>query len=268
MATLTDLLAALAAGRVYELEYVRRVGDPIFPAHWPGYVYGLHRRHEPGLERRTSASALVTMAEHSGTHIDALCHQAEDLQLHGGIAVTAQVQGPQGFTELGIDTVAPILRRGVLIDVASRRGAPVPVGEQVEADELEGTAHEQGIEVREGDVALVRTGNATRWSDGGSYLQGSGLARSCSEWMAARGVFAVGADLVAWDLPGFSDPVVGTSLPGHLILLVRNGIHILENLYLEELGRDGVREFLFVCLPLKFAGGTGSPVRPIAVVPG
>ena len=91
MATLTDLLAALAAGRVYDLEYVRRVGDPIFPAHWPGYVYGLHRRHEPGLERRTSASALVTMAEHSGTHIDALCHQAEDLQLHGGIAVTAQV---------------------------------------------------------------------------------------------------------------------------------------------------------------------------------
>ena len=37
-------------------------------------------------------------------------------------------------------------------------------------------------------------------------------------------------------------------------------------LYLEELAADGVREFGFVCLPLKFRGGTGSPVRPIALV--
>ena len=61
------------------------------------------------------------------------------------------------------------------------------------------------------------------------------------------------------------DPELG-SLPGHLILLVRAGIHIIEALYLEELARDGVREFAFVCLPLKLRGGTGSPVRPIALV--
>jgi len=56
------------------------------------------------------------------------------------------------------------------------------------------------------------------------------------------------------------------SLPGHLLLLVREGIYIIEALNLEALARDGVREFAFACLPLKLRGGTGSPVRPIALV--
>jgi kynurenine formamidase len=208
------------------------------------------------------------MAEHSGTHIDALCHQAEELKLFGGVPVTPQLQTPLGFGQLGVDTISPIVRRGVLIDLVARRGAPVGVGEEVQLEELEATAAEQGVIVGKGDVALVRTGNSTRWANAKEYLSGCGMSRTVSEWMAARGVFAVGADLVAWDLPGPVDPVIGSSLPGHLILLVRSGIHILENLDLERLGGDSVREFLFVCLPLKFSGGTGSPIRPVAIVPG
>ena len=56
------------------------------------------------------------------------------------------------------------------------------------------------------------------------------------------------------------------SLPCHTILIVQEGIHIIESLYLEELAAEGVREFGFICLPLKLRGGTGSPVRPIALV--
>ena len=87
-----------------------------------------------------------------------------------------------------------------------------------------------------------------------------------AQWLAGAGVCAVGADNVAWDWTEGSDPSTGTTLPGHVILLVRGGIHILEHLYLEELARDGVREFAFVCLPLKIKGATGSPVRPLALV--
>ena len=72
-------------------------------------------------------------------------------------------------------------------------------------------------------------------------------------------------DNVAFDIPDEHDPDLG-SLPGHTILIVQEGIHIIESLYLEELAADGVREFGFVCLPLKLRGGTGSPVRPIALV--
>jgi kynurenine formamidase len=51
----------------------------------------------------------------------------------------------------------------------------------------------------------------------------------------------------------------------HPILLVKHGIHILENINLEELAASRIFEFLFVCLPLKLVGATGSPVRPIAI---
>ena len=67
-------------------------------------------------------------------------------------------------------------------------------------------------------------------------------------------------------LEGVVDPELKVALPGHMILLVRNGIYIIENLFLEELARDQCYEFTFICLPLKLQGATGSPVRPIALV--
>ena len=95
---MTALSDALAGARAYDLEQPRHAGAPVWPAHAPGVLLKLHRRHEAGLgEARTSASALLVMSEHSGTHIDAFCHQAEDLHLHGGVAVDAQVQTAGGL---------------------------------------------------------------------------------------------------------------------------------------------------------------------------
>jgi len=76
----------------------------------------------------------------------------------------------------------------------------------------------------------------------------------------------VGADNMAWDAPDERDPESGATLFGHLYLLPQKGIYIIENLNLEELARDRCYAFGFVCLPLKFRGATGSPVRPVAVV--
>jgi kynurenine formamidase len=73
---------------------------------------------------------------------------------------------------------------------------------------------------------------------------------------------------MAWDIIGEEDPELGVMLPGHLILLARNGIYIVENLKLEELAAAGQHRFFFFCTPLKFVGATGSPVRPLAIVPG
>jgi kynurenine formamidase len=257
----SDLLAALRGARVYDLEQPRYAGAPTFPSHEPGVLLHLHRRHEfdptRPRERRTSASALLVMAEHSGTHVDALCHQAEDLALHGGVKVDASVQTPYGFTTLGIDTVEPMLARGVLLDV------PSPGGHAISAAELQGAA--DGIEIGPGDVVLVRTGTGALWADRAAYEAGAGMSAEGSRWLAGLRPLAVGADNLAWDAPGAHDPELGT-LPGHTLLIVRAGIHIIESLHLEELAADGVREFVFVCLPLKLRGGTGSPVRPIAIV--
>jgi len=117
-----------------------------------------------------------------------------------------------------------------------------------------------------GDVVLVRTGNGARWNDPAAYLAGGGVSADASQWLAGHQVKAVGADHTAWDTVGEVDPDLHVSFPGHLILLVRHGIYIIENLLLEDLARDRVYEFLFVCLPLKMRGVTGSPIRPIAFV--
>jgi kynurenine formamidase len=87
-----------------------------------------------------------------------------------------------------------------------------------------------------------------------------GPAVAGARWLSKRGVFAAGSDTVAFEkLP---DP----SMPVHVHLLVESGIHIIENLNLEELAATGVSEFAFVGAPLKIRGATGAPIRPLALV--
>ena len=253
---------------IYDLEQPRYFGAPIYPSHAPGFVYTLYRRHERGTgEARTSASGSIYMMEHSGTHIDALCHQAENVHLYGEREVDAHIQTPTGFTELGVETIAPLVTRGILLDAARHRAVErIEAGKPINRSELEAMVHNQGMSVSEGDVVLVRTGNGALWQDPAAYLQAGGIGADASSWLASQKVRAVGADNTAWDEIGVVDPDLKVTLPGHLILLVRHGIYIIENLFLEELAQDRCYEFTFVCLPLKMRGATGSPVRPIALV--
>jgi kynurenine formamidase len=124
------------------------------------------------------------------------------------------------------------------------------------------------VEVRAGDVLLVRTGYGAIWNDEGAYLQAAGVAKSGTLWAAEHGVTAVGADNMAWDVPDERDPDTGATLFGHAYLLPQKGIYILENLYLEDLARHRGFDFAFVGIPLKLRGATGSPLRPLALVEG
>jgi kynurenine formamidase len=266
----SPLAAQLHQARVYDLEQPRFAGMPIHPAHRPGYFYALHRRHRDTYHPeangpRSSASGVVTMMEHSGTHIDALCHQACDLMMHGEVCAD-DVETPAGFAQLGIETVPPLLTRGVLLDVAGWKGQErLPLKYGITADDLQGCAAAQDVAVQAGDVLLVRTGYGTIWRDEATYLQAAGVAKSGTLWAAERGVVAVGADNMAWDVPDERDPVTGATLFAHLYLLPKCGIYILENVFLEELSRDRCWTFAFVGIPLKLVGATGSPLRPLAL---
>src|SRR5213078_940368 len=117
-----DLLELIEKAPVFDLEQVLYPGGPSHPAHPPVFKFFLPP-HQTRLspEARTGASGIVVMPEHSGTHIDALAHQAENLMLHGGIHVDEGVQTSVGFKKLGIETMAPLVSRGVLLDVAGER---------------------------------------------------------------------------------------------------------------------------------------------------
>src|SRR5690606_1230155 len=90
-----------------------------------------------------------------------------------------------------------------------------------------------------------------------------GVSEAGAKWLADRELHAVGADTIAFEClrPGAGHAL----LPAHRVLLVESGIYIIETVELEGLAASGTTEFLFVLSPLKSVGGTGSPVRPLAV---
>src|SRR6476646_7511563 len=171
-----SLVDVLKRAHVIDLEQPRFQGMPIHPSHKPGYNYVLHRRHrdtyQPAVHGpRSGASGMLTMMEHSGTHIDALCHQACGMKVFGNVD-SDSIETPFGFRQLGIEHVPPLLTRGVLLDVATWKGQPtLPRDYSIGADELIACAEAQNVEVQKGDVLLVRTGFDTLWQDETIYLQ-------------------------------------------------------------------------------------------------
>src|SRR5439155_17699848 len=228
----------MSAAQIFDLEQPRFAGMPIHPAHKPGYFYALHRRHRDTYRPkkhgpRSGASGVLTMMEHSGTHIDALCHQACGLKLYGDIPVEGS-ETPSGFTKLGIENVPPLLGRGVLLDVAGWKGEPSLARKYaIAAEDLMACAGAEKVAVQAGDILLVRTGFGAVWRDEATYLQAAGISKSGTLWAAEHGVVAVGADNMAWDVPDERDPETGATLFAHLYLLPQKGIYIMENLNLE-----------------------------------
>jgi kynurenine formamidase len=197
-----------------------------------------------------------------GTHIDALCHFSSGGRLHGGEDAAALQSYAAGLGRFSVDTMAPILRRGVLLDMAGLHGGVLPEDFEIAPEHLEAAAHAQGVEIRAGDVALLRTGWGAWWDDPPRFIRqvrGPGPALAGARWLSERGVFAAGSDTVAFE------KVPDASMPVHVHLLVEKGIHIVVCLNLEELARAGVHEFLFIAAPLKIRGATASPIRPIAL---
>ncbi len=257
--------------KVYDLEQPRFRGMPLDANHKPtGYSYIVHRKHrdvEIKGPTRTGASGLLLMSEHSGTHIDALNHQALNHRLYGGIELNSEMETPYGITTLGVEKVDPIVTRGVLLDLARFKSVEsLPKSYKVTSEELQQCCLAANIAIRTGDVVLVRTGYGKFWKDEATYLEAAGVSVGGARWLASMGVRAVGADNMSFEVDdGLSDPEMGVQAPCHVVLIVENGIYIIENLNLEELASDKVSEFLFVCSPLKLIGATGSPVRPLAL---
>ncbi len=249
--------------KVYDLAQPYYVGMPHHPVH-PPYLFGLVKKHGDAVldNGASSASEALTLGGHVGTHIDALAHFSCDGKLHGGIHPT-QSYGT-GVKEHSVDTIAPIFRPGVLFDIATLEDVDaLPEDFIVTPEHLAAC----GVEPRAGGIALIRTGWARFWDDAkryvtgghGALVRGPGPTQPAARWLSKYAIFAAGSDTVAFEL-------VPSNMDVHVHLLVEKGIHIIECLNLEELARDRVKEFTFVALPLKIQGGTGSPIRPVALL--
>lgn len=262
------LLEALDGVRVVDLGQPLEASAPVSPNH-PGFRIALLRRHGDMVRADGSSAAneLIVTGGHVGTHIDALSHVSYQGKLHGG-ASAAEAQTGGRMSTHGVDQIAPIVRRGVLLDVARTRQVTVlPGGYGITASDLENAAGPASAWPARGDVALIRTGWATHWSTAERYLGHDtgvpGLTLDAAAWLAEKGIVAAGADTMAFEQ--IHAEVGHALLPVHRHLLVEKGVFIIENLNLEALSAEAPAEFMFVLSPLKIVGGTGSPVRPLAV---
>jgi kynurenine formamidase len=208
--------------------------------------------------------ALIVSPHGTTTHVDALAHMWTGDALYNGHP--ANRVRSYGATRCGIEKAAGIVARGVLFDVAALRGVPhLPADARIGADELAACA----VDVRPGDVAVIRTGWPTVFErDPAEYHSGQpGLSYDAGCWLAERDVTLVACDNAAISgLDAGGGAAEGLDEDLHLLFLWRHGIYLAELLWLEELAAAGRTEFLFVAAPLRIDGGTGSAINPLAVL--
>jgi kynurenine formamidase len=269
-------------GRVVDLAASRFPHMPIFPGH-PSFQVLTYRSprgirvagDQPWGSHNDAClgymSELIMGTSHSGAHIDALAHMTvgDDDHWYGG-ATADEHLGDFGPIRADGSKLPPIFTRGVLLDVPGHRGLDaLPSGEPVSASELQAIADANGISIEPWDVVLVRTGIMRYWPDRDRMAEhrGAGPDISAARWLVEQGVVATGSDTETYEVQPAPDPGTPSNpQPVHAHLLIEHGVYILESLDLEELARERIYEFLFVALPVKIVGSTGSMVDPIAVV--
>ena len=215
--------------------------------------------------RGSNEEIIITELGQVGTQFDGFAHQTHLNSWYNCYKVDENITR-SGFTKLGIHNVGALMTRGVMIDVAGFKGVDM-LGDNYEITvaDLEGALKKQNMTLQPGDAVIINTGWGKLYGkDNGRYVKTCpGIGVAAALWLAAKDPMLLGAD--NWPVEVAPNPDKTLSLPVHQIALVVNGIHLLENMKLDELAAKNVYEFAFIMQPLKIQGGTGSTVSPIAV---
>jgi kynurenine formamidase len=200
-----------------------------------------------------------------GTQFDGFSHQTIGPGFYNCIQMD-DVATRTGFTKLGVEKVGTLMTRGVLIDVAALKGVgQLAEGYEISARDLQDAVARQKLTLQPGDAVLIHTGWGQLWNQDNVRYGGAnpGIGVGAAEWLARQDPMLVGSDNGPVEIS--PNPDARLNLPVHQIMLVVNGIHLVENLKLDELATKRAYEFAFVMQPLKIEGGTGSTVAPVAI---
>lgn len=200
-----------------------------------------------------------------GTQLDSIGHIQIGDRFYNGWT-TKQVVEPWGLNRFGMETVPPVVTRGVLLDIALLKGvARLERGYVITVADVEAAMRTQATDIRAGDAVLFHTGWGTLFGrDNEQFLSGEpGPGIDVVHWLYARRVALTGADTWSYGpVPG-EDPERPFLVPQ--TMYVKLGLFGLENLATEELARRGVHEFQFVLTHGKTRGSTAAFIAPAAV---
>jgi kynurenine formamidase len=228
----------------------------------------------PEVEGLHACTDFIGVAYHGNatSHIDALCHVFVDGKMYNGFEAT-EVRST-GARRCNIMAAKEgIVSRGILLDIPRLHGRKwLEPSHRITVADLEGAEAKAGVRVGEGDILLVVTGRDARRREQGPLNPMEdgmpGLHQECVPWLHRRGVAVLGGDGASDSAPGSGIP--GWPMPIHQCALVAIGIHLLDNLYLDDLAEACAVhrqwDFQFTVAPLRIERGTGSPVNPVALL--
>jgi kynurenine formamidase len=283
-------LAALrlaTEGKSYDLgiTYSRRSFK--WPGHSPGEIISFRsptgestQKDVPIVDPKTNPSGTrwhsnaMFMNDNVATQIDGLGHitVGNDHHWYNGYK-EADFGGDFGLLKCDAVTIPPIIARGVLLDIAAARNvAELPANYAITPADLEAATAKQNVKLQPGDVVLIRTGTLRHWgTDGDNHAKigehdSAGINLESAKFLVEQhGAMLIGSDTSGLEV----NPAAAGSdsfIPVHKYLIVEQGVHIGEFHYLEDLARDKVYEFCYICCVNKIAGGTaGFALRPIAL---
>jgi len=263
--TVLNAVKLIKTGEVIELAHVLGPGMPFFGTR----RFDMHLKrtfmNTGANERGSNEEMVLSEIGQVGTQFDGFAHQSHR-NSHYNCFKTEEITGRGGFTKLGIQNTGAFITRGVLVDVAGFKGVEM-LGDNYEitVEDIEGALKKQNTSLQPGDAIIINTGWGRLYGkDNARFVKSCpGIGVKAATWLVAKDPILLGAD--NWPVEVAPNPDTQISLPVHQIALVVNGVHLLENLKLDELAAKQAYEFAFIMQPLKIQGGTGSTVSPIAV---
>jgi len=238
MTEATSLSEIMRSARVIDLSQTLEEHIPNYPTH-SKYFHNLWGSYWHG---GRSLTYQLVMNEHNGTHVDAPAHFISDAK-------------PQSHITIDQVPLTRLMGRGVRLDCREFKE-----GDYVTETFVAQWEEEHGA-LKAGDIVLFNFGWSAHWGlrpdDKRYVLDWPGVSMGAAEYLIEKSVGALGVDTLSPD-----PPAALAKNPMHPVVLEKQ-VLIVENLTNLEHLPDF---FLFLAMPLKIRGGSGSPIRAVAVV--
>jgi kynurenine formamidase len=285
-AKVLSALKVVKTGKIYELGHTYERGIPMYGPRTFSLIIPAPSTPSKGENSPTWFTDFWSGEfGQMGTQFDALGHVGMVMKMADGSQrevfyngfTRDEITSGGGLRALGVEKARPFFTRGILLDIAGyKKLAILPSRYEVTLADVRGALARQGMRetgIEPGDAIIFNYGWSNNWKNPSAYNDarfgtgennGSpGIGVEVARWIAERKASLVGADSCCVEIDPNPNPKLDH--PVHQELIMKHGIHILENMDLRGIAADGVYEFLFVFTPTPFKGASGSPGRPIAI---
>lgn len=210
----------------------------------PAFWNRLTHETEKGTHQHSDISFKIRdflIGEHVGTHVDALCHFTPDPD-----APDTSTMGLEWF-----------ITDAICVDLSHK--APKSF---IEKDELIAAVEKTGLAIKPGSTFLYFQDYYSRQDQPNWLHEFAGLTGEATHWLADQGVKNIGCETASIDNSEAMPKDANPSFPAHRACRDR-GIINTENL--ANLDKVVGQAFTYIGLPLPLVGGTGSPIRAVAL---